>query len=100
MRSNPIITGNTPDYPWGTTFVIPGYGTGVAVDHGAAIQKAGVSNGRWKATPYDHLDIFVGWGSKACNQWETKTVDVKVYWFDPSAYRPANASNFIHRVCN
>jgi len=96
----PIITGNTPDYPWGTTFDIPGYGRGIAVDHGAAIQKAGVSNGRWKATPYDHLDIFVGWGTDQCaKQWQTKVVEATVYWFDPKIYPSNKATQFIHRIC-
>jgi len=96
----PVITGNTPNYPWGTTFDIPGYGRGVAVDRGAAIQKAGVSSGRWKATPYDHLDVFVGWGSEQCQKWGTKILDVTVYWFDPKEYPPSRAKDFIHRICD
>jgi len=103
-RSNPNIFGNTPDYPWGTTFEIPGYGRGIAVDHGCAIQKAGVpgtcKTEKWnKPTPYDHLDIFVGWGQEACKKWQTKSIDVKVYWFDPKVYNPKTPSKYIKRIC-
>jgi len=99
-KSNPNIQGDKPDYPWGTTFEIPGYGTGVAVDHGAAIQKAGIRNGKWPATPYDHIDIFVGWGKESCKKWGTKNVDVKVYWFDPKTYPSKNVDSFVKRICS
>lgn len=108
-RPNPNINGDTPDYPWGTTFVIPGYGTGVALDHGCAIQKAGVADSckssNWPKTKNDHIDLFVGNGKDACANWERNnpsTLDVDVYWFDQSTssqYYYKKVNSFIKRTC-
>ena len=108
-RPNPNISGSTPDYPWGTTFVIPGYGTGVALDHGCAIQKAGVADScrssNWPVTRNDHIDLFVGNGKQACADWEKNnpsTLEVDVYWFDQSRSSPyyyKKVNSFINRNC-
>lgn len=104
-RSNPVITGSTPDYPRGTAFEIPGYGTGWAMDHGCAIQKAGVENtcvtdhNKYPPTPNDHLDIFVGNGQSACAKWPTQTaLEVKVSWFDQRDYPQANPAKYLKAV--
>jgi len=109
-RPNPNINGDSPDYPWGTTFIIEGYGTGVALDHGCAIQKANVAatckSGNWGKTPHDHIDLFVGNGKEACANWERSHPDNKmeidVYWFKQSSmskYYYKKVKSFTKRTC-
>ena len=78
-----------PSYPFGTVIDLPGYGRGVVLDRGCAIQEAGVPSkcpGLARVTTrYDHLDLFVGEGDEgreAMNAWNGKEVQGTVYYFD------------------
>jgi len=102
LDHRPPINGDTSDYPWGTAFEIPGYGTGWAMDVGCAIQKAGApaitcaDGNRYPSTPHDHIDIFVGNGQDACKKWPTRTaLEVKIYWFDQSEFPHSNPSRYL-----
>lgn len=93
-----------PSYPFGTEIDLAGFGRGVVVDRGCAIQEAGVPStcpGLARGTTrYDHLDLFMGEGDEgrmAMAQWNGKETQGTVYYFN--FINSGNIKDYIKIIC-
>lgn len=93
-----------PSYPFGTEIDISGFGRGVVVDRGCAIQEAGVPSTcpslANPITKYDHLDLFTGEGDTgrmAMDQWNGKQAQGTVYYFN--FVNSGNINDYVKIIC-
>lgn len=93
-----------PSYSFGTVIDIAGFGRGVVVDRGCAIQEAGVPSKcpglANVTTKYDHLDLFAGEGDEgrmAMNQWNGKEAQGTIYFFN--FVNKDNITNYVKVTC-
>lgn len=93
-----------PSYPFGTVIDIAGFGRGVVIDRGCAIQEAGAPSKcpslANPVTKYDHLDLFMGEGDQgrmAMDQWNGKEAQGTVYFFN--FINNGNVKDYVRVVC-
>ncbi len=91
-------------YKFGTVIDLPGYGRGVVLDRGCAIQKAGVPDTCSfvnVVTKYDHLDLFVGEGDEGrekMKSWNGKELKGTMYLFGNKTW--SQLKQEVKTVCN
>lgn len=93
-----------PSYAFGTVIDIAGFGRGVVIDRGCAIQEAGVPSKcpglANPVTKYDHLDLFMGEGDQgrmAMDQWNGKEAQGTIYYFN--FVNNNNINDYVRIVC-